>query len=730
MVMDGNHNISHSLNPSDENYEHVVGREFVRQYYTLLNQAPSHLHRFYAEQSSFVHGAIDPVYDERETGRRETGIVNGQKEIHKRIMELNFQDCKTKIRQVDSHATLGNGVVVQVSGELSNAGQPMRRFMQTFVLEPQGMKKFYVRNDIFRYQDEVFGMMDNYNGVTNLDTEVQTIQSGPYGSYYITDPAHQLPRQHHEVVKPNTGSGYYSEINVGQNGYGNHYVDKKTYEMLQSSNFQDSSVTNGTSTIPTVIQERVVAPALSEGHNMGAYANIAMVEAVQPDSSTLVAENVNPEMLTNGHKKSSTEKLPLIGEGWTKINHETSEAEPEQGSEVIYESEYPGEKHESNPADSSTCISEVESHDEPGQTINNKRKSSESLSISNLKMKTNHDSEIDEANVKSREAEVAEEKRVVNQVPEPCEPKTYANLLKSGVSSSQTHILNVSSGSGLPPAGFSKFGQRRSISPKSSGVSNSTATQKSSGQSNSMQDFTSSPDTDIHKVSSSLSQATDSDRFQSNTRPSQRGGLSSRGTSNSYRGGTGRGAASSTTGFRDRFHPDSQQLFVGNLPSDCTEGELQFLFEKFGKVAEVRIIQKPGQPKFTAQGTRVPPFGFVVFEDESGVAECLDNIPVLMDDGHRLNVEQKKYRNSGGDFNNYQGRSSFTRGNNGVYQAQNNKNTPSNGYLPSNRNTQSPELNTGGAERSNMENEDGLDEGFMTPRSARGKGRAGGSRRA
>lgn len=24
---------------------HVVGREFVRQYYTLLNQAPMHLHR-------------------------------------------------------------------------------------------------------------------------------------------------------------------------------------------------------------------------------------------------------------------------------------------------------------------------------------------------------------------------------------------------------------------------------------------------------------------------------------------------------------------------------------------------------------------------------------------------------------------------------------------------------------------------------------------------------------
>jgi len=56
--------------------------------------------------------------------------------IYKKIKELNFLDCRTKIRQVDSHSTLGSGVVVQVSGELSNNGQSMRRFMQTFVLAP------------------------------------------------------------------------------------------------------------------------------------------------------------------------------------------------------------------------------------------------------------------------------------------------------------------------------------------------------------------------------------------------------------------------------------------------------------------------------------------------------------------------------------------------------------------------------------------------------------------
>ena len=43
-----------------------------------------------------------------------------------------------------------------MTGELSNNGEPMRRFMQTFVLAPQTPKQYYVHNDIFRYQGEVY----------------------------------------------------------------------------------------------------------------------------------------------------------------------------------------------------------------------------------------------------------------------------------------------------------------------------------------------------------------------------------------------------------------------------------------------------------------------------------------------------------------------------------------------------------------------------------------------
>ncbi|XP_063784407.1 ras GTPase-activating protein-binding protein 1 isoform X3 [Pseudophryne corroboree] len=133
----------------------LVGREFVRQYYTLLNQAPDFLHRFYGKSSSYVHGGLD-------TNGKPADAVYGQTDIHKKVMSLNFKDCRTKIRHVDAHATLNDGVVVQVMGELSNNRQPMRRFMQTFVLAPEGSvaNKFYVHNDIFRYQDEVFGDSD------------------------------------------------------------------------------------------------------------------------------------------------------------------------------------------------------------------------------------------------------------------------------------------------------------------------------------------------------------------------------------------------------------------------------------------------------------------------------------------------------------------------------------------------------------------------------------------
>ncbi|XP_048826481.1 ras GTPase-activating protein-binding protein 2-like [Brienomyrus brachyistius] len=147
----------------------LVGREFVRQYYTLLNKAPDFLHRFYGRHSSYVHGGLD-------TSGKPAEAVYGQAEIHKKVMSLQFSECHTKIRHVDAHATLSDSVVVQVMGELSSGGQPMRKFMQTFVLAPEGSvaNKFYVHNDIFRYEDEVFG-----DSEAELDESEEEVEDEP-----------------------------------------------------------------------------------------------------------------------------------------------------------------------------------------------------------------------------------------------------------------------------------------------------------------------------------------------------------------------------------------------------------------------------------------------------------------------------------------------------------------------------------------------------------------------
>ncbi|XP_006018812.1 ras GTPase-activating protein-binding protein 2 isoform X2 [Alligator sinensis] len=186
----------------------LVGREFVRQYYTLLNKAPDFLHRFYGRNSSYVHGGLDASGKPQEA-------VYGQAEIHKKVMSLQFSECHTKIRHVDAHATLSDGVVVQVMGELSNSGQPMRKFMQTFVLAPEGSvpNKFYVHNDIFRYEDEVFGDSEaelDEESEEEVEEEQEERQPSP------------------EPVQENTSSTYYE----------NHPVTNGIEEPLEESSHE------------------------------------------------------------------------------------------------------------------------------------------------------------------------------------------------------------------------------------------------------------------------------------------------------------------------------------------------------------------------------------------------------------------------------------------------------------------------------------------------------------
>ena len=72
--------------------------------------------------------------------------------IQDRIKELDFQDCKVRVSNVDSQASHDN-IVIQVIGETSNKAGAPKKFVQTFVLaqQPSG---YFVLNDILRYIDE------------------------------------------------------------------------------------------------------------------------------------------------------------------------------------------------------------------------------------------------------------------------------------------------------------------------------------------------------------------------------------------------------------------------------------------------------------------------------------------------------------------------------------------------------------------------------------------------
>ncbi|XP_031630037.1 ras GTPase-activating protein-binding protein 1 isoform X2 [Contarinia nasturtii] len=195
-----------------------VGREFVRQYYTLLNKAPDHLHRFYNNNSSFVHGGLDPH-------NREATMVIGQKQIYNKIQQLRFRDCHAKISQVDAQSTLGGGVVVQVTGELSNNGEPMRRFTQTFVLAAQSPKKYYVHNDIFRYQDLISDdEVEAESRSENDDEQDQDTATGLVVENQQPQPAAQLNGvvQHDEILQTLTPSNNNIAVNNVNNSTGAH----------------------------------------------------------------------------------------------------------------------------------------------------------------------------------------------------------------------------------------------------------------------------------------------------------------------------------------------------------------------------------------------------------------------------------------------------------------------------------------------------------------------------
>ncbi|KAF2438682.1 NTF2-like protein, partial [Karstenula rhodostoma CBS 690.94] len=199
--------------PKDE-----VGWYFVEQYYTTLSRSPDKLYLFYNKRSQFVSGNEED----------KVNVCVGQKAINDRIKDLDFHDTKVRVTNVDSQGSDAN-IVIQVIGEISNKGQPHKRFAQTFVLAEQ-TNGYFVLNDIFRYLAEE----------PEDEEEVQQDASAPAASVPEPAPAAAAPE--------NAGLNQSDEIANTEEDLAK--VDHKLEETAQEEPAREASppaaATNGT----------------------------------------------------------------------------------------------------------------------------------------------------------------------------------------------------------------------------------------------------------------------------------------------------------------------------------------------------------------------------------------------------------------------------------------------------------------------------------------------------
>lgn len=94
--------------------------------------------------------------------------------IHDKIQSLGFKDCQVVVSTVESLESMNGGIIIQVLGELSNAGEPSQKFAQTIFLAPsQPPNGYFVLNNIFKYlKEDIDSDLDGIepDSVNEIDT--------------------------------------------------------------------------------------------------------------------------------------------------------------------------------------------------------------------------------------------------------------------------------------------------------------------------------------------------------------------------------------------------------------------------------------------------------------------------------------------------------------------------------------------------------------------------------
>lgn len=649
MVMDA----TQSQQPSPQS----VGREFVRQYYTLLNRAPSHLHRFYNNNSSFIHG--------------ESTLVVGQRNIYNRIQQLNFNDCHAKISQVDAQATLGNGVVVQVTGELSNDGQPMRRFTQTFVLASQSPKKYYVHNDIFRYQDVFSDEENEAETRTEHDEEHEQSQqpaatsAGAPGNEQVgsnlvaasgaataeQQQPPQLAQLSTQVVNATTGTSVLPQQQTGAQPAVGGPPQQAIYYSVPTSGGRPVPLLTGTApqatgtvsfpaAAPTAVVSQQVQLNGVVGHedllstgNQQQQPGQGQQQIVGPSASPVAQQSTSITVATpvlTGQTGSAAALTSVPVAVPPTANIPGFQPSPLLQSQVLQQPQ-PLQQPLIQQTQSTQQSSIVDLED--GVISSSLTSNTESVPRSGsagLLAASDNVPVVDDFKTINEQQQQEKYEAAKQQQQQQNEIKTYANLFKS----------TSSSPSGFVTAAMQQQQQlqQQQQQQTSNNAYHSATTISSTTYSQSNSNSTSSLSVYNNRNSESSSLRLDSNTMSSVT---QGGPLPQR---------------NNASRINKEYEPrrtsnaqqsDNQQLFLGNIPHHASEDELKALFGRFGHVLELRVMSKANGK--LPPGVRNPQnFGFITYEDPESVQNCLANCPLYFPenspDGQKLNVEEKKPR--------------------------------------------------------------------------------------
>lgn len=504
-----------------------VGREFVRQYYTLLNKAPAHLHRFYNNNSSFVHGGLDAP-------NRETTPVIGQKQIHQKIQQLNFHDCHAKISQVDSQATLGDGVVVQVTGELSNSGQPMRRFTQTFVLAAQAPRQYYVHNDIFRYQDMILS-----------DEEVEQDSGRSEAEDDAESELHPSP----EVIQPRVQQQPVSQAVAYYNSTGPIPTPVPP--------------TNAAPTTPVQPQQQLQQPAQQQQPQpqipaqQQVPAQLPASQPLQPSQQTQQQSSPQLPLQQVVSGPASTVPTPQV------VPTPQQVAVPNSGASV------PNGTHSDDSNSGTVQQTQVTApqDDVPTTEVNEEHGADEE-----------HDAQLGQRDISAADEDKGQLQETVDdnqQLTESAssEPKTYATLVKTGgigVGTSSFSSIATTTGTAAKPTSSPPPMVQHGADSQMAGLGGPGSL--SQGQRG--------------------ARARGGGSIRGVIRP-DRSSVTGRGTFGDDNGNVTADADNRriSTGIVQQY-PDSHQLFLGNIPHHATEEDLKELFSAFGRIVNLRIHAK------------------------------------------------------------------------------------------------------------------------------------------